>query len=147
MASCSWVSLVVPPSRGDRVALDLVDQRRAGDAELGGGAGAVAAVVPERALDVLPLELVEGKRRVPPVADAGPRAELTREVLHAELRPAAAEDERALEHVPHLPHVSRPGIAEQPLERLARELRRAFRQLVSQVAEETGDEREAVVAR
>ena len=55
--------------------------------ELDGGAGAVAGVVLERALDVLALEVLEAERRVTPVADAGTRAELTRQMLDAHRRP------------------------------------------------------------
>src|SRR4051794_5149911 len=111
------------------VPLDLVDQRRARDAELGGGAGAVALMVLQGALDVLALEIVEAERRVPAVADAGTRAEFAGEVLDVDRRLAAPEDQGALEHVAHLAHVARPGIGEQPLERLGRELQRAVGQL------------------
>src|SRR5258705_8466407 len=80
---------------GDVVPLDLVDQGRARDTELGRRAGAVADVVFKRPLDVLALEIVEAERRMPPVADAGPGAELAGEMLDTHLRIAARQDERA----------------------------------------------------
>src|SRR3954468_7690407 len=104
MASCSRISAMAT-SGSKRVALDLVDQRGARDPELDGGAGPVAGVVLEGTLDMLALEILEAERRVPPVADPGPGAELAGQVLDAHSRGAAAENECALEHVPHLAHV------------------------------------------
>ena len=46
------------------------------------GSGAIAAVIPEGALDVLILEGIDAHRSVPPVAHAGPGPEFPREVLH-----------------------------------------------------------------
>src|SRR6476661_574371 len=113
MASCSLISAMAT-SGGDVVALDLVDQRGARDAQLDRGAGPIAGVVLEGALDVLALEILEAQRRVASVADAGSRPELARQVLDAHRRRAAPEDEGPLEHVPHLADVTGPAVGQQP---------------------------------
>src|SRR6185437_2626203 len=120
-------------SGGDAVALDLVYQRGARDAQYDRGPGAITGVVLEGALDVLALEVFEAERRVAPVADAGPGPELTGQVLHAHRRRAAAQNERPLEHVPHLPHVAGPAVGQQAVEHLARQGRRAVGQLGPEV--------------
>src|SRR5215207_9059030 len=112
MASRSRISAMAT-SGGQVVPLDLVDQRGARDPELDGGPGAVAGVVLEGALDVLALEVLEAERRVPPVADAGPGAELAGQMLDAHRRRAPAQDERPLEHVAHHAHVAGPAIGQE----------------------------------
>ena len=77
----------------------------------------------------------------------GPGAELARQVLDADRRLPAAEDERPLEHVAHLPHVARPAVGEQPVQHLARQRRRAVGQLGAEIGEQPGNESEAVLAR
>jgi hypothetical protein len=65
-------------SGGDAVALDLVDQGCAGDAQLDGCPSAVAAVVLQGTLDMLPLEILETEWSVTTVAQARAGTELAR---------------------------------------------------------------------
>src|ERR1041385_4049876 len=137
----------VRASGGDGEPADLVDQGRARDAELVGGAGAVALVVREGALDVLALEVVEGEGHVAPLPLPAPRAELAREVVDGDGDVAAAEDEGALEDVAHLADVAGPGMGEEPFERLGSDEARGAGDRGPEVLEEPGDEREPVLAR
>src|SRR6188508_2109412 len=105
MSTSSILVITVLASGGDGEAPDLVDQRRAGDAELVGGAGAVAGVVLEGPLDVLPLEVVEAQGDVLPFPAPAPRLELIGEVLDRHRDAAAPQDQRALQHIAHLADV------------------------------------------
>src|SRR4051794_34254743 len=78
---------------GEVVAFDLVDQRRSGDAKLDSGAGPVACMVLEGALDVLALEVFETERRVPPVSYSWPSPELSWQMLHAHCGLPPPQDE------------------------------------------------------
>ncbi len=84
---------------------------------------------------------------MPAVADAGAGPELARQVLHADGGLAPPQDHGPLQHVPHLAHVARPGVAEQALERLGREGRRRIGELGAEVAHEPGEKREPVLPR
>jgi hypothetical protein len=65
-------------SRREVVALDLIDQRRARDAELDRCAGSIAGMMLESALDMLAFQVFQAQRGVSPIPDAGAGPELTR---------------------------------------------------------------------
>ena len=74
-------------------------------------------------------------------------AQVRGQVLQADLRLAAGEDHRPLEHVAHLPHVARPRRRQQALEHLGGTLGRAPGERRLQVAQEAGDQRQPILAR
>src|SRR5690349_5525093 len=105
MPSCSisFGLSVIVASDVEPVGLNLIDQRGARNAELLRGPRAVAAVEPERLLDVRALHLRERLRLVPALPTS-PLAQVSRQVLDAELCHAAREDHGPLDHVAHLAH-------------------------------------------
>src|SRR5256885_5751552 len=97
------------------VDLNLIDQGRPRNTELDRRPRAIAAVMPQCALDVLPLDLRERLRLIAPVS-RGALAQIRREVLDPDVRLATRQDHRALEHVAHLPDVAGPRRRQQPLQ-------------------------------
>src|SRR3954464_6256901 len=96
IASCS-LSSGIEALGGEVVPFDLVDQRCPRDTKLDSGAGPVARVVLEGALDVLALEVFQTERRMPPVSYSWPSAELSRQMLHTHDRLSPAQYEGPLE--------------------------------------------------
>src|SRR5919198_4303393 len=112
---------VMSASEVESVGLNLIDQRGARNAELLGGPRAIAAVEPERLLDLQALHVCERLRHVAPVAPAPrttpPLAQVRGEMLHADGGRALSQDHRPLHDVAHLADVARPWRREQAVER------------------------------
>src|SRR5437867_13166655 len=133
------------------VRLNLIDQRCPRNAELLRGAGAVATVKLQGALDLLALHFGKRLRGVTSVAPApapapADLAQVRWQVLDPDLRRPARQDHAALEHVAHLAHVARPRRRQQAIERLGAAGIRTPGHLRPEVLQDPGEEREAILA-
>src|SRR5439155_266598 len=113
------------------------------------GAGAVATVKLQGALDLLALHFGKRLRGVTSVAPAPAPPDLAQvrwQVLDPDLRRPARQDHAALEHVAHLAHVARPRRRQQAIERLGAAGIRTPGHLRPEVLQDPGEEREAILA-
>src|SRR5688500_5976495 len=133
-------------ARGEPVFLDLLDQRRARDAELSRRMCAVSVVHPQGALHVYSFHLFERARDVLPASYAARLAYLAGKVRVLDPLCSTPDDHRALQHVAQLANVARPGVAHEALERVVGDRGWRCRKLRPQVVANAADQIDQVLS-
>src|SRR5690606_31896876 len=110
------------------------------------GAGRIAVVMKEHALDVAPLHVLHALRPEATASRRTPRgaSQLRRQVIPAQLVRARAEDERPLQDVPHLTNIPRPRVGDQPLHRVVGDARGSPGDVLPQLVQQGMQQRDAV---